>query len=139
MIVREDRGEVALLRLDHGKVSAFDVTLLQGMVDALAEVEGSDARALVLTGTGSVLSAGVDLFRVLEGGDDSMAAARHAVAHAEEVAAADPERAAALGHRGAIVSPFAVPLHEPAWDRLWAAAAQVGRCMRDSCPDSRGA
>lgn len=68
MIHLEDRGQVALLRLDHGKVSAIDSELLTLMMDRLEAVAASPARALVLTGTGASFSAGVDLWRVLEGG-----------------------------------------------------------------------
>lgn len=46
--------------------------------------------------------------------------------HSPEAAAAELERAAALGHRGAILGAFDVDLGDPAWDRLWAAAEQTG-------------
>ena len=36
---------------------------------------------------------------------------------------AELERCAALGHRGAIIGVFDIDLGDPAWDRLWAAAA----------------
>ena len=44
--------------------------------------------------------------------------------HSPEAAAAELERCAAIGHRGAIVDAFRVDLGDPAWDRLWAAAEQ---------------
>lgn len=69
MIQHEERGTISLLRLDHGKVSALDTELLSELAERLDEVAGSGARAVVLTGTGSSFSAGVDLWRVLEGGD----------------------------------------------------------------------
>jgi predicted TIM-barrel fold metal-dependent hydrolase len=43
--------------------------------------------------------------------------------HSAEAAAAELERCAALGHRGAIVDAFRIDLGDPVWDRLWAAAA----------------
>jgi predicted TIM-barrel fold metal-dependent hydrolase len=46
--------------------------------------------------------------------------------HSPEAAAAELERAAALGHRGAILGAFDVDLGDAAWDRLWAAAEQTG-------------
>ena len=69
MISREDRGSVAVLRMEHGKVNAIDVDLFTELRGQLEEVERS-ATAVVLTGAGKAFSAGVDLFRVLEGGKD---------------------------------------------------------------------
>jgi predicted TIM-barrel fold metal-dependent hydrolase len=46
--------------------------------------------------------------------------------HSPEAAAAELERCAELGHRGAIIGAFDVDLGDAAWDRLWAAAAQTG-------------
>jgi predicted TIM-barrel fold metal-dependent hydrolase len=43
-----------------------------------------------------------------------------------EAAAAELERCAALGHRGAIVDSFRVDLGDPGWDRVWAVAEQTG-------------
>jgi enoyl-CoA hydratase len=66
MIERELDDGILTLRLAHGKASAMDVELLEALS---AEMSGAgDARAVVLTGTGSIFSAGVDLYRVLEGG-----------------------------------------------------------------------
>jgi predicted TIM-barrel fold metal-dependent hydrolase len=47
-------------------------------------------------------------------------------AHSPEAAAAELERCAGLGHRGAIIDVFEIDLADPAWDRLWAAAEQTG-------------
>ncbi|MGH9016988.1 MAG: enoyl-CoA hydratase/isomerase family protein [Acidimicrobiales bacterium] len=70
MIDIERHGAVALLRWDRPKVHALDVDLLGALLAALDTVEASDAGALVLTGTGRVFSAGVDLQQVLDGGAD---------------------------------------------------------------------
>ena len=51
----------------HGKVSAIDLELCAALVAEFEQVAASPATALVLTGTGSTFSAGVDLFRVLQG------------------------------------------------------------------------
>ncbi|WP_457004358.1 enoyl-CoA hydratase/isomerase family protein [Geodermatophilus sp. SYSU D00814] len=64
MLVTEEHGDVAVLRIEHGRVGALDVELLDALTGA---VTASD-RALVLTGTGSSFSAGVDLRRILDGG-----------------------------------------------------------------------
>jgi enoyl-CoA hydratase len=68
MIHLDHRGSVAIVCLEHGKVNALDVELLQALRDQLQALKGSEARAVVLTGAGSSFSAGVDLFRVLDGG-----------------------------------------------------------------------
>jgi predicted TIM-barrel fold metal-dependent hydrolase len=46
--------------------------------------------------------------------------------HAPDAAAAELERCAEIGHRGAILDMFDVDLCDPAWDRLWAAADRTG-------------
>ena len=43
-----------------------------------------------------------------------------------EAAAAELERCAKIGHRGAIIDVFEVDLADPAWDRLWSAAQETG-------------
>jgi enoyl-CoA hydratase len=60
---------VAVLRIEHGKANAADLPLLRGLTAALYDLETSSCRAVVLTGTGSVFSAGADLRQLLEGGD----------------------------------------------------------------------
>jgi enoyl-CoA hydratase len=70
MIAREDRGSVAILRIEHGKANTMDLELLEDLSRELAKLEDEPVRALVVTGSGSVFSAGVDLYRLLEGGAD---------------------------------------------------------------------
>lgn len=60
--------DIVTLRLAHGKASALDVELFEAFGRELEAA--ADARALVLTGTGSIFSAGVDLFRITDGGDE---------------------------------------------------------------------
>jgi enoyl-CoA hydratase len=69
MIDRSQHEGILTLRLAHGKVSAIDVELLDAL---LRELDGvaDDVRALILTGTGSIFSAGVDLFRLSQEGAD---------------------------------------------------------------------
>jgi enoyl-CoA hydratase len=74
MIERSTLGESRLLRMSHGKASAFDLEFL-GALDAELEAAGRDrVRALVLTGTGTIFSAGVDLVRLRDGGNDYLRA-----------------------------------------------------------------
>ncbi|MGY1731731.1 enoyl-CoA hydratase/isomerase family protein [Geodermatophilus sp. SYSU D01045] len=64
MLSTEDRDGVAVLRIEHGRVGALDVELLDALTGAVTATD----RALVVTGTGSSFSAGVDLRRILDGG-----------------------------------------------------------------------
>jgi enoyl-CoA hydratase len=73
MINRKQVSEsVTLVQFDHGRVSALDLEFLLGLRAELAELADGDT-ALVLTGTGTAFSAGVDLFRILDGGTDYVA------------------------------------------------------------------
>ncbi|MEO6711133.1 MAG: enoyl-CoA hydratase-related protein, partial [Planctomycetota bacterium] len=67
MIEREVQGDVAILRLAHGKASALDLELLVALDEALQSEEQSKERALVLTGSGTIFCAGVDLKRIVQG------------------------------------------------------------------------
>ena len=66
MLDLEERGDVAIMRLQHGKVNALDRELLLAITEAMRAVD--QARAVVITGSGSVFSAGVDLQRIVAGG-----------------------------------------------------------------------
>ena len=68
MIEREQNDGILTLRLAHGKASAMDVELCEALTRELRAAEESDARAVILTGTGSIFSAGVDLFRMTNEG-----------------------------------------------------------------------
>jgi enoyl-CoA hydratase len=71
MLRQDMRDGVMLLRLDHGKAHALDSELCRALADALTDIEAdSGVRAVVLTGTGSIFCAGVDMFRVLDGGPE---------------------------------------------------------------------
>lgn len=61
-------GSAQVLSLASGRVNALDVELLEELALAVADLAHSGAGALVVTGTGRVFSAGVDLNRVVEGG-----------------------------------------------------------------------
>ena len=68
LVEKEVRGNVVVLRMRHGKVNALDLELCEALTRALEEVRQSQARGVVLTGTGAVFSAGVDLKRILSVG-----------------------------------------------------------------------
>lgn len=68
MIHRDDRDGIALLRMEHGKANAVDSELFDALGAHLTALERDPVDAVVLTGSGSIFSAGVNLFRVLEGG-----------------------------------------------------------------------
>jgi enoyl-CoA hydratase len=68
MIERDVTDGIVTLRLAHGKASAMDVELLAALA---AELDAAaDASAVVLTGTGGIFSAGVDLFRLTDEGEE---------------------------------------------------------------------
>ncbi|CRK57426.1 Enoyl-CoA hydratase [Alloactinosynnema sp. L-07] len=71
MIFVEPHGDLAVVRLDHGKVNALDLELC----DAISRTVSSlAADAIVLAGAGRAFSAGVDLRRVVDGGAEYVAA-----------------------------------------------------------------
>ncbi len=73
MIDREDFPTHTLLRLAHGKASALDTDFALAITAAVREAE-SAAKPLLLTGSGAIFSAGVDLKRLLEADDTESAA-----------------------------------------------------------------
>jgi enoyl-CoA hydratase len=60
---------VTVVQFDHGPVSALDLEFTLAIRAELAELSDLGA-ALVVMGTGKAFSAGVDLHRILDGGDD---------------------------------------------------------------------
>lgn len=70
MIETRLQHQIAILQMQHGKVNALDTEFCQALIDCFAELQSSDVRAVVLTGTGTTFSAGVDLLRLLDGGPD---------------------------------------------------------------------
>ncbi|MEO6259760.1 MAG: enoyl-CoA hydratase/isomerase family protein [Thermoanaerobaculia bacterium] len=59
------------LRMAHGKANALDLELcedLRAKLESAADAVG--VKAVILTGTGSIFSAGVDLPRLVDGGSD---------------------------------------------------------------------
>lgn len=59
---------MTVARLRHGKVNALDLEVVRDVTAAVRDVK--PGRALVITGAGSVFSAGVDLRRLGDGGSE---------------------------------------------------------------------
>lgn len=70
LVCVDDRDGIRVLRLAHGKVSALDIELGEALLVELKAAAKAGARALVITGTGTAFSAGVDLFRVVTDGPE---------------------------------------------------------------------
>lgn len=68
MIERETNDGIVTLRLAHGKANALDVEFLEALIRELNDA--ADARAVIVTASGSIFSAGVDLFRLTDGGEE---------------------------------------------------------------------
>jgi enoyl-CoA hydratase len=73
MIEQQIQDGIATVRLAHGKVSALDFELLEAICHTFRQLADSEARAVVLTGSGGTFSAGVDLVRLTSDGSDYVA------------------------------------------------------------------
>jgi enoyl-CoA hydratase len=63
--------DIVVVRMERGKVNALDVEMLTAITEVFGELAARPAlRAVVLTGDGSIFSAGADLRRVLAGDAD---------------------------------------------------------------------
>src|SRR6185436_3489812 len=100
MISHEQRDEVAILTLAHGKANLFDIEFFGAVAEALEECAASPARAAVIIAGGSIFSGGVDLRRLVEGGHRYAEEFLPALGHAFDVAFAFPKPlvAAVNGH-----------------------------------------
>jgi enoyl-CoA hydratase len=70
MIERDDRDGIRILRLAHGKVSAMDIEVGEAIMREMDDAAAAPIKAVILTGTGSSFSAGVDLYRVVKDGPE---------------------------------------------------------------------
>ena len=63
-------GSSRVLQMRHGRANAIDIELFEELTAVLEKAAGDGCRALVVTGTGPIFSAGVDLRRVLAEGEE---------------------------------------------------------------------
>ena len=70
MIERDDRDGIRVLRLAHGKVGAMDIELGEALLHEMRDATAAPIRAVIVTGSGSSFSAGVDLYRVVKDGPE---------------------------------------------------------------------
>jgi enoyl-CoA hydratase len=68
MIKVGQTGDIAILTMVHGKANAMSTQFCQTLTARLDELRTASARAVVITGQGTIFSAGVDLLRLSEGG-----------------------------------------------------------------------
>ncbi len=61
---------IAVMTLKHGKANALDIEFCEALAARFIELRGDGAKAVVLTGQGSIFSAGVDLIRLSKGGTE---------------------------------------------------------------------
>jgi enoyl-CoA hydratase len=71
MLERDLTDGILTIRMAHGKASALDLELCRALLSAFEEAAADDdVGAVVITGTGSIFSAGVDLLRMISAGGD---------------------------------------------------------------------
>ena len=68
MIGSRRLDDVSVLTMTHGKANALDIELCRAQRDAVDAAAASGAEAVVLSGSGHIFSAGVDLYRVIASG-----------------------------------------------------------------------
>lgn len=68
VIERKDAAGIRTLKLSHGKVSAMDIELGEALIAEIKAAADPSVRAVIVTGTGSSFSAGVDLYRLIDEG-----------------------------------------------------------------------
>jgi enoyl-CoA hydratase len=70
MIELSDRDGIAVVQMKHGKANALDIEFCGAMAAQFEALRDAESRAVVLTGQGTMFSAGVDLLRLSDGGAD---------------------------------------------------------------------
>ena len=134
MIESTTKDGVAVLAIRHGKANALDTELCQALCGALDDAAADGAAAVVLTGAGTVFSAGVDLKRVTAGREGYVAAFLPELRHVfTRLATFElPVVAAVNGHAiagGFILNDYgwsaAVTRDPPIWAATWIARVTV--------------
>ncbi|NCO52356.1 MAG: enoyl-CoA hydratase/isomerase family protein [Deltaproteobacteria bacterium] len=64
----EHQDHLALLHMQHGPANAMELDFCLDLTRVVRELNQSAAHAMILTGSGKIFSAGVDLPQLLEGG-----------------------------------------------------------------------
>lgn len=100
MIEMTHCGRVAVLRMTHGRANAMDLEFCRALSAHVHACEQPQVGALVITGQGTMFSAGVDLPRLVEGGAAYVHEFLPAMNHAFEALFAFPKPlvAAVNGH-----------------------------------------
>ncbi len=70
MIEVEHKANIAVVKINHPPANAIDASLLTRVEQTAKDQISSDCSAIVLTGEGSIFSAGVDLVQLLKGGTE---------------------------------------------------------------------
>ena len=70
MIELTQRGAVAVMTMTYGKANALDIDFCDAIVARFEALRSGDANAVLLTGQGSMFSAGVNLLKLSDGGVD---------------------------------------------------------------------
>ena len=68
MIEGETIGDIAVVKMAHGKANALDIEFCEAIAARFLDLAQGDAKAVVITGKGNIFSAGVDLKRLSAGG-----------------------------------------------------------------------
>jgi enoyl-CoA hydratase len=66
----EMHGAIATMRMVHGKANTLDSESAQSLIDTLHSLANEPVQAAVLTGNGTIFSAGVDLLRLQSDGPE---------------------------------------------------------------------
>lgn len=70
MIDLQEIEGVTVVSLAHGKVNALDLEMCEAITATFRDITAGPHRGVVFTGAGRSFSAGVDLWRIIDGGPD---------------------------------------------------------------------